>query len=68
MPLGRAKQYEKSQLNGDLRIDGTLKGNVHTKGLLVLGETGIIEGEVVVKNALIAGTVKAKFKSLNYYA
>ena len=48
--------------NGDLRIDGTLKGNVHTKGLLVLGETGIIEGEVVCQNALIAGTVKAKIQ------
>ena len=48
--------------NGDLRIDGTLKGNVHTKGLLVLGETGVIEGEVVCQNALIAGTVKAKIQ------
>ena len=48
--------------NGDLRIDGTLKGNVHTKGLLVLGETGVIEGEVICQNALIAGTVKAKIQ------
>ena len=48
--------------NGDLRIDGTLKGNVDTKGLLVLGESGVIEGEVVCQNALIAGTVKAKIQ------
>ena len=41
--------------NGDLRVDGTLKGNVYTKGLLVLGETGVIEGEVVCQNALISG-------------
>ena len=28
----------------------------------MLGETGIIEGEVVCQNALIAGTVKAKIQ------
>ena len=47
---------------GDLRIDGTLKGTIHTKGLLVLGETGFIEGEIVCQNALIAGKVKAKIQ------
>ncbi len=47
---------------GDLRIDGSLTGTVNTKGLLVLGETGVIEGEVVCQNALIAGTVKAKIQ------
>lgn len=48
--------------NGDLRIDGTIKGSVNTKGLLVLGETGVIEGEVVCQNALIAGRIKAKIQ------
>ena len=48
--------------NGDLRIDGTLKGNVRAKGLLVLGESGIIEGEVVCQNALISGVIKAKIE------
>lgn len=47
---------------GDLRIDGSLTGTINTKGLLVLGETGVIEGEVVCQNALIAGTVKAKIQ------
>ena len=47
---------------GDLRIDGTLTGSINTKGRLVLGETGLVEGEVVCQNALIAGTLKAKIQ------
>mgnify|MGYP001335626122 CR=1 FL=1 len=47
---------------GDLRIDGSLIGTINTKGRLVLGETGLVEGEVVCQNALIAGTVKARIQ------
>lgn len=47
---------------GDLRIDGTLVGTITTKGRLVLGETGVVEGEVVCQNALIAGELKAKIQ------
>lgn len=46
--------------DGDVRIDGTLTGTINTKGRLVLGETGTVEGEILCQNALIAGTVKAK--------
>ena len=47
---------------GDLRIDGTVNGRINTKGLLVLGETGFIEGEVSCLNGVISGTVKAKIE------
>jgi cytoskeletal protein CcmA (bactofilin family) len=47
---------------GDLRIDGSLIGTINTKGRLVLGETGVVEGEVFCQNALIAGTVKARIQ------
>ena len=47
---------------GDLRIDGSLIGTINTKGRLVLGETGLVEGEVICQNALIAGTVKARIQ------
>tara|TARA_A100001035_G_scaffold275246_1_gene268356 strand:+ start:711 stop:1067 length:357 start_codon:yes stop_codon:yes gene_type:complete len=46
--------------NGDLRIDGTLKGSVTTEGKVVLGKNGVIEGDVVCNNADIAGEIKAK--------
>ena len=47
---------------GDLRIDGTLTGSITTKGRLVLGESGLVEGNVFCQNALIAGTLKAKIQ------
>jgi cytoskeletal protein CcmA (bactofilin family) len=46
--------------NGDFRIDGTLKGSLSSKGKLVVGPTGNIEGEVRCKNAEIFGKITAK--------
>ena len=45
---------------GDIRIDGTLRGSVDTKGKLVLGLEGVIEGDVSCKDADISGVIKAK--------
>ena len=45
---------------GDIRIDGTLKGSVNTEGRVVLGREGMIEGDVICKDADISGTIKAK--------
>jgi cytoskeletal protein CcmA (bactofilin family) len=44
--------------NGDLRVDGTLVGTVHTTAKLVLGATGRIEGEVHAQNADISGKIE----------
>lgn len=46
--------------NGDIRIDGTLVGTIQTKGRLVVGATGSIEGDIVCQNALIEGSIKGK--------
>ena len=45
---------------GDIRIDGTLKGSVKTSGKVVVGQAGIIEGDVECNNADVAGTLNAK--------
>tara|TARA_B100000768_G_scaffold45938_1_gene44721 strand:- start:1582 stop:1989 length:408 start_codon:yes stop_codon:yes gene_type:complete len=45
---------------GDIRVDGTLKGSVNTQGKLVLGREGVIEGDVICKDADISGLIKAK--------
>jgi len=45
---------------GDIRIDGTLRGSVNTEGKVVLGREGMIEGDVICKDAEISGTIKAK--------
>jgi cytoskeletal protein CcmA (bactofilin family) len=46
--------------NGDIRIDGTLTGNLNTKGKVVIGQTGKVNGEVVCKNSEVSGTVEGK--------
>ena len=46
--------------SGDIRIDGSLTGNLNTKGKVVIGTTGKIKGEVVCKNSEVSGTVEGK--------
>ena len=45
---------------GDIRVDGVLKGSINTKGKVVLGEQGVVEGDVVCVDADISGTINAK--------
>ena len=45
---------------GDIRVDGILKGSINTEGKVVLGNEGVIEGDVTCKDADISGIVKAK--------
>lgn len=47
-------------VEGNIRIDGTLLGDISTKGKLVLGETGKIEGEIECTNAVISGNLRGK--------
>ena len=45
---------------GDIRIDGELKGNIKAKGRLVVGTSGVIEGEISCSNIEISGELKGK--------
>jgi cytoskeletal protein CcmA (bactofilin family) len=45
---------------GDIRIDGSLKGNLNTKGKVVIGPTGKVSGEVICKNSEVSGVVEGK--------
>jgi cytoskeletal protein CcmA (bactofilin family) len=44
----------------NIRIDGSFIGNLTTKGRLVVGPTGKIEGTVICQNAEVEGLVKGK--------
>jgi len=46
--------------NGDIRIDGSLTGNLNTKGKVVIGSTGKVTGEVFCKNSEVSGVVEGK--------
>ncbi len=45
---------------GDIRVDGTVYGSVTSKAKVVIGPTGIVEGDVNGQNADISGTIKGK--------
>jgi cytoskeletal protein CcmA (bactofilin family) len=46
--------------SGDIRIDGSLSGNLNTKGKVVIGQTGKVNGEVFCKNSEVSGIVEGK--------
>ncbi len=45
---------------GNFRIDGILEGTIRTKGKVVIGPKGTINGDVFCQNADIEGTIKGK--------
>lgn len=40
-----------------IRVDGHLKGEVRSEGMLIVGEEGLIEADVKVKDATISGRI-----------
>ena len=45
---------------GDLRLDGFLKGNLNIRGRVVIGKTGKVTGTITCKNAEINGNMEGK--------
>ncbi len=48
--------------NGDIRIDGTLNGNVSTKAKLLIGNDGVVKGDINCQDADILGNVSGDFR------
>jgi cytoskeletal protein CcmA (bactofilin family) len=48
--------------NGDIRIDGTLQGNIICTAKVVIGANGVIEGDITGQQADIMGTVSGTIK------
>lgn len=48
------------ELNGDFRIDGKLIGSIVSLGRIVIGPSGVVEGNVTCQNADISGELKGK--------
>ena len=46
--------------DGDIRIDGTVDGELQCAGKVVIGEKGLIKGTVTCQNAEIMGTLDGK--------
>ena len=46
--------------NGDVRVDGSIFGSITSKAKVVLGSTGVVEGDITSQNADVSGLVKGK--------
>lgn len=46
--------------DSNLRIDGRVKGTINVRGRLIVGQTGVIEGEVSCQSSDIEGTLVGK--------
>lgn len=47
---------------GDFRIDGTLEGNLKTKGKVIVGNSGFVNGNIEAFNADIEGEISGKLE------
>lgn len=47
------------RVDGTVRIDGLLEGEIHTKGTVVVGDEGIVRGTVNTGTFVSSGKVKA---------
>lgn len=48
--------------NGNIRIDGNLKGTINTGGKVILGPTGSVDGDIICINADIEGRANGNIK------
>lgn len=48
--------------DSDVRVAGTIVGSINIIGDLIIEKTGVVEGEIKVKNATVAGTIKGNIE------
>ncbi len=48
--------------DGDMKVDGTIEGNLIVKGKLFMGQTGYIKGTVESRDAELAGSIEGNIK------
>ena len=62
--LGRGSEFEgKLTFEGTVRIDGTLRGEVFSDDVLIVGEGARLEAEVDVGEIIIQGTVMGNIRA-----
>ncbi|MEZ4894697.1 MAG: polymer-forming cytoskeletal protein [Saprospiraceae bacterium] len=48
------------QCDSDFRIDGTIKGKLRCKAKVIIGPSGVVDGEIHCQNAVVEGRFKGK--------
>ena len=49
--------------NSDLRIDGTVLGNIHSSSKIIIGSSGVVEGDISGNQADIVGKVSGNIRA-----
>jgi cytoskeletal protein CcmA (bactofilin family) len=49
--------------NSDLRIDGTINGNIQSSAKIVIGANGVVEGDIIGTQADIVGKVTGNIRT-----
>lgn len=49
--------------NGDLRVDGTIIGNIQSNAKIVIGANGVVEGDISGNQADIVGKVSGNIRA-----
>lgn len=56
--IGRGSVSEgRFHIESGVRVDGVLKGEIVSSGMLIVGESGVIEADVRVREAFISGRI-----------
>jgi cytoskeletal protein CcmA (bactofilin family) len=64
--LGEGTEFEGLlNFDGTVRVDGKFKGEVHTNDCLIIGETGLVEGEIKAGHLIVMGTFNGNIKAVN---
>jgi|SRR5688500_15271906 cytoskeletal protein CcmA (bactofilin family) len=52
------------RVEGTVRIDGCLEGEIHTKGQVIVGEDGLVQGLVSAGTVVSSGRIKASVRAV----
>jgi len=52
------------RVEGTVRIDGRLEGEIHTKGQVIIGEEGLVQGTISAGTVVSSGRIKANVTAL----
>lgn len=62
--IGEGTKFEGTiSTNETMRIDGEFKGTITANSMLIVGEKGEINGDIVASDVVIAGTVNGNVKA-----
>lgn len=62
--IGKGTQLDGNlTTTGNLRVEGKVKGSIQTKMKVVLGETSVVEGDIMAQNAEIGGEVRGAIRT-----